>query len=310
MSVILSRPWLDLFRTISSQSCPCYPSELETSQSPGLLSLPNEVLFSIFCRLEPEQLSVLAQTNTQLLEHAYDPRHWRRIALETWSHETQEMLKKELLVYKSWRKLCTLRPHLRTNGIYVLRHQFTKTASKTVGAEPQAPVFLVTYYRYLRFYTDGTVIGLVTPEAPHLAMRRVHRHWLPAPGERDKVGPTVGRYDFDERAMRIIISLPMHHVRFPGMRPGIMFMHMRLSSTTPGSCDRLFVTDHYAVMDQEGEPHVSFPAHELNNKPFRLIPIWGFRMAMSREFPSDDEHQLAKWFELKKNNRANPDRGA
>lgn len=308
MSVSL-RPWLALYP--SREYVRQYPryalnTDVETSDTGcNLLSLPAEVLFTVFSLLEAEQLGALAQVCTGLLSHAYDPRHWRRIALTTWPDDGRSRLEQMLSSYRTWRLLCTLRPRLRTNGIYVVRHQFAKTTSKAAcGGEPQAPVFLVTYHRFLRFYTNGTVVSLVTPEMPHLAVRRVRRNWHPSSGERDKASPIIGRYEFDEPNTRVVVTLPMGNPRFPAMRSGTIYIHMTLSSTKPGAYDRLFVTDHYAIMDHDGGDLVPYRAHGLDATPFRLISIWGFRSAVYREFPRDDDFHLAQWFAMKRAERS------
>lgn len=254
--------------------------------------------------LEAEQLGTLAQVCSGLLSYAYDPRHWRRIAMATWPEESRSQLERMLHSYQTWRLLFKLRPHLRTNGIYVVRHQFAKTTSKAACGEPQAPVFLVTYHRFLRFYTNGIVVSLVTPELPHLAVRRVRRNWNPVSSERDKTSPIIGRYEFDEPNGRVVVTLPTKNSRFPEMRSGTIYMHLTLSSTKCGAYDRLFVTDHYAIMDHDGGDLVPYRTHGLDVSPFRFIAIWEFRSAVYREFPRDDDLHLAQWFEMKKTEKS------
>lgn len=319
----MPKPWFDLYQTDFSllrqvrekqlaaqnpdaeeHSCESKEEEEEKEDAKiSVLSLPPEVLSSVCSRLEAEGLSFLAQASKGFLQYAYDPVHWRRIAQKTWPHEPMHILEKQLYVYKSWRKLCTLRPRLRTNAIYVTRHQFTKTTCRVAASEPLAPVFLVTYYRFLRFYPDGTVVNLTTPESPDVSYRRVRRTWTPGWNDRDKAHPNIGRYQFNEDSDMVIVSLPMVQPRFPAMRTGMMYMHFRLSHTTPGACDRLFLFEHYAIMDHEGGDLVSYPSNSYVRNPFRLISIWGFRDKVYREFPRDDDRDLAQWYEMKRASR-------
>lgn len=272
----------------------------EQSPSVHLLSLPSEILFTVFSLCEAEQLSTLAQVSRGMLPYAYDPRHWRRIAIKMWPKEAPHLLERKLHQYKTWRQLCTQRPRLRTNAIFVVRHQFAKTSSRFASEEPVAPVFLVTYHRFLRFYTDGTVVSLVSPEMPHLVVRRVRRGRWASPGDKDQVSPSVGTYQFDEDALSVSLTLPMCHPRFPDMRSGTVYMHLNLSSTKSGAFDRLFLNQHYAIMDHNGGDLVPYRVDAFGGKPFRLIPIWGFRSNVYREFPRDDDADLAQWFEMKK----------
>lgn len=318
------RPWLGLFQTdfsklclehsnathppsetfenepctINSDKCLSAQGKEHSSHNINIFSLPSEVLQLIFSLLEAEQLSNLAQVSSKFLSHVYQPLLWRRIALKTWPCELPSELERKLHVWKTWRKMCTHRPRLRTNGVYVLRHQFAKTSTRSATEEPIAPVFLVTYYRFLRFYADGTVVSLTTPEMPHLAIQRVRRGWQPAFGERGKVNPSIGHFVFHENLSQVAVSLPLCHSNFPSMRSGMIYMHLTLSSTAPGACNRLFLTDHYAIMDHDGGDLIPYRGERRN--PFRLVPIWGFRSAVYREFPRDDDMDLAQWFEMKK----------
>lgn len=268
------------------------------------LSLPAEVIASILSFLEPEQLCTLAQVSTQFLRHVYDPRNWRRIAHRTWPKESTAQLERHLVTYKNWRRLSTLRPRIRTNAVFVVRHQFAKTSSQTATEEPVAPVFLVTYYRFLRFYSDGTVVSLTSAEQPHIAVKRVRRGWRPASHERDKAAPTVGRFTFDEQCLSVSIELPMRHPKFPRMRTGTVYMDLALGTSKDGAWDRLALTNHYAIMDHDGGDLVSYNTNSVTSKPFRLISLWGFRTIVYREFPQDDLQDLAQWFEMKKAARA------
>ncbi|PXF46810.1 F-box only protein 9 [Gracilariopsis chorda] len=280
----------------------------QTESKFDITSLPAEVLSTICSFLEAEQLCNLAQVNSALISHAYDPKHWRRIARETWPSECERELRKHLYSYKTWRLLCTQRPRLRTNALFVLQHQFTKTASRFAASEPQAPVFLVTYYRFLRFYTSGTVMSLTTPEAPHLAYRRVRTFHGRASGpDKDETRPLTGSYSFDESTRQVRIELPMKHHKFPNMRSGKVFMDFDLHSTTHGAYDRLYLRSHFAMMEDSdfgGDSNILYPCDWFEDKPFRLVPLLGFRDRIYREFPKNDDRDLAQWYEMKKAARA------
>lgn len=328
------KPWLDLLKTnfldlrlnadrlinnptdhptrdnkSPRQSDPESPHQSDTESTPestpsfDALSLPSEVLRAIFARLEPEHLSAAAQVCQKWLSHAYEPYLWRRIAHRTWPSETSSNLERKLYKYKTWRKLATQRPRLRTNAIYVTRHQFAKTASRVATSEPSAPVFLVTYHRFLRFYTDGTVVALTTPDSPDISYRRVRRDFTLQPHDRDKAAPSIGTYELDEDALVVRVTLPMTQPKFPAMRTGTMYMTFSLAETVAGACNRLCLTEHYAVMDHDGGDLVSYNPDSYAGRPFRLVPLLGFRQRVFREFPRDDQRDLAQWAEMKRASR-------
>lgn len=77
---------------------------------------------------------------------------------------------KEVFKYgESWRKMFMIRPRVRFNGIYISTCNYVRAgASQSWGASRDwnTPVHIVTYYRYLRFYPDGTVLSLLSTCEP------------------------------------------------------------------------------------------------------------------------------------------------
>ncbi|RDW73271.1 F-box protein pof7 [Coleophoma cylindrospora] len=67
----------------------------------------------------------------------------------------------------SWRQMFRLRPRIRFNGCYISTVNYIRPGQ---GSQSQVtwhnPVLIVTYYRYLRFFRDGTVISLLTTTEP------------------------------------------------------------------------------------------------------------------------------------------------
>ncbi|KAG8630317.1 hypothetical protein KVT40_001936 [Elsinoe batatas] len=67
----------------------------------------------------------------------------------------------------SWRQMFRARPRVRFHGVYISTVNYTRPggASPTINTW-SSPVHIVTYYRYLRFYRDGTCISLLTTAEP------------------------------------------------------------------------------------------------------------------------------------------------
>lgn len=82
----------------------------------------------------------------------------------------------------SWREMLRSRPRIRFNGCYISTVNYTRPgASSTNTLTWGAPVHIVTYFRYLRFFRDGTVISLLTTTEPadvvhHLTKNNMHDH--------------------------------------------------------------------------------------------------------------------------------------
>lgn len=71
------------------------------------------------------------------------------------------------LYASSWRQMFRSRPRLRFNGCYISTVNYqrpgaTNTSSSTWGT----PILIVTYFRYLRFFRDGSCISLLTTTEP------------------------------------------------------------------------------------------------------------------------------------------------
>ncbi|KAK0795630.1 hypothetical protein LTR75_010456 [Friedmanniomyces endolithicus] len=82
----------------------------------------------------------------------------------------------------SWRQLFRSRPRLRFNGCYISTVNYTRAgATSTNTLSWGQPVHVVTYFRYLRFFRDGTAISLLTTAEPtdvvhYLLKENLHAH--------------------------------------------------------------------------------------------------------------------------------------
>ncbi|KAF9875874.1 F-box protein pof7 [Colletotrichum karsti] len=71
------------------------------------------------------------------------------------------------LYSSSWRKLWRHRPRVRFNGCYISTVNYVRSGGANANQITwNTPVHIVTYYRYLRFFRDGTVISLLTTSEP------------------------------------------------------------------------------------------------------------------------------------------------
>ncbi|TVY91860.1 F-box protein, partial [Lachnellula willkommii] len=67
----------------------------------------------------------------------------------------------------SWQQMFRLRPRIRFNGCYISTVNYIRPGQGTISQVTwHNPVHIVTYYRYLRFFRDGTVISLLTTDEP------------------------------------------------------------------------------------------------------------------------------------------------
>lgn len=101
----------------------------------------------------------------------------RRIAF---SAITEQML--HTTYASSWRQMFRTRPRIRFNGCYISTVNYTRPgATSSYTLTWGNPVHVVTYYRYLRFFRDGSAISLLTTTEPvdvvhHLTKENLHDH--------------------------------------------------------------------------------------------------------------------------------------
>lgn len=85
-------------------------------------------------------------------------------------------------VYPTYRSQFRQRPRLRFNGCYISTVNYTRPGGASQSRFTwNSPVHIVTYFRYLRFFRDGSCISLLTTTEPadtihHLTKDNVHDH--------------------------------------------------------------------------------------------------------------------------------------
>ncbi|ATZ50277.1 Bchrt3 [Botrytis cinerea B05.10] len=79
----------------------------------------------------------------------------------------------------SWKQMFRLRPRIRFNGCYISTVNYIRPGQASPSAVAwNSPVHIVTYYRYLRFYRDGTLISLLTTTEPSEVVHHLTKELL------------------------------------------------------------------------------------------------------------------------------------
>lgn len=87
-------------------------------------------------------------------------------------HHAQESTANTLAFYhslyaSSWQRMFRFRPRIRFNGCYICTVNYIRSGLANANTITwNSPVHIVTYYRYLRFFRDGTAISLQTTAEP------------------------------------------------------------------------------------------------------------------------------------------------
>lgn len=86
------------------------------------------------------------------------------------------------LPYKSYHAMLHHRPRIRFPGLYISTVNYIRPGQASASQYTwNSPVHIVTYYRYLRFFRDGTCLSLLTTAEPsdvvyHMTMENYELH--------------------------------------------------------------------------------------------------------------------------------------
>ncbi|KAG0153392.1 hypothetical protein PDIDSM_5245 [Penicillium digitatum] len=91
----------------------------------------------------------------------------------------------------SWSQVFQTLPRIRFTGIYISTVNYTRpgAASAYTNLSWNSPIHIVTYYRYLRFYPDGSVISLLTSTEPADVVPHISKEmwWRRAPQRTESI---------------------------------------------------------------------------------------------------------------------------
>ncbi|XP_068238793.1 F-box only protein 9 [Palaemon carinicauda] len=134
--------------------------------TPHISCLPPEMLDRIMCWVVGNDLDMRSLEQISQVCHGFyllarNPEIWHKACLRIWG------ISCELPgPYGSWREMFIHCPHPRYNGCYISRTTYFRPGDCSFQDQNCQPWHLVHYYRYVRFFTDGTVLMLTTPEEP------------------------------------------------------------------------------------------------------------------------------------------------
>lgn len=193
----------------------------------GIKKLPTEVLLELLQHVairDPALFVRLSLVCKRLAYHVWtDNAIWKRIALgpefglesqqydfatdlqgrEAIFREVDEDADHEAAVRSSmteasfpketiWRDIFHTHPRIRFSGIYISTVNYTRPGGSSATANTWSnPIHIVTYYRYLRFFRDGTCISLLTTNEPTEVVHHLTRENLAyvRSGKKDSVHP-------------------------------------------------------------------------------------------------------------------------
>lgn len=135
-----------------------------------LLQMPNEVIALILEKLALQDLgsfTMATYTCRKLAVVGYtNVRMWRKLctkAFDKQHYDAEVDLEEYVSGFSSWRAMFKQRPRIEFNGVYISTCNYLRPG---LAQTWNNPLHMVTYYRYLRFFEDGTCMNLLTTAAP------------------------------------------------------------------------------------------------------------------------------------------------
>ncbi|KAK9754827.1 F-box-like [Popillia japonica] len=129
--------------------------------------LPTEILLYILrwvvsSDLDLRSLEMFAQSCRGFYLCARDQKIWRLACERAWGLNCGTLMSE----YSSWREMFLERARLHFNGCYISKTTYIRQGESSFQDQFYRPWHVVTFYRYFRFFPEGLVFMLTTPDEP------------------------------------------------------------------------------------------------------------------------------------------------
>ncbi|XP_069700146.1 F-box only protein 9 isoform X2 [Periplaneta americana] len=151
-------------RLFSRSMCVCTPHHEQ--KATHISALPMEIILYILrwvvsSELDVRSLEMCSRVCRGFYLCSRDPEIWRLACARVWGVNCGGLTQ-----YESWRKMFIERPRLHFNGCYISKTTYVRNGENSFQDQFYRPWHIVEYYRYLRFFPEGLVLMLTTPDDP------------------------------------------------------------------------------------------------------------------------------------------------
>ncbi|KAI8987710.1 hypothetical protein BDF20DRAFT_832617 [Mycotypha africana] len=184
----------------------------------------------------------------------------------------------------NWLKMFIDRPRIRFDGVYISTCHYIRPGTSDTSWSNQ-PIHFVTYYRYLRFFPDGTILKHVNTEEPKHVVKLLQR------GFRTKQ-VFRGRYEqkSDEN-----IAIQMKDSTLP---QEMFYLKLKIKTTHRGKHNKLVWNKYYSISTYGMEDNNTFEDiddvdederykyHEYDLKllkPYFFSPVKSYKVEYSHQ---------------------------
>lgn len=163
--------------------------------------IPLELIMYIFkwvvsTELDMKSLDQLARVCKGFYVCARDPEIWKLACQRVWGLHCSSASQWN----GSWRLMYIKQPHLLFVGVYISKTSYVRPGEKTLSFSYR-PFHSVEYFRYMRFFVDGSVLLHTSADEPVTALARLkHKHGGGNPSV------SVGHYRLSEDMVTIVLN--------------------------------------------------------------------------------------------------------
>lgn len=138
------------------------------------------------------------------------------------------------------------------------------------------PVFQVVHTRYLRFYSDGTIVTMISAEQPRHALKAIAAARAARGSEQSSSASsttTCGVGTFVQNGCDLECNFAVRLDSHPKMKPLMQTFHLTLNSTKRAAWNRLRWLEHYQTFESGVKGGRGFNRRESILLPFFLSLI-------------------------------------
>ncbi|TXG52994.1 hypothetical protein EZV62_022163 [Acer yangbiense] len=237
---VTRRPWLDLYGINVRPVAPYGSISRKPYVDPAPIHryLPDELLFEfivsvrllrnllVFARMTSYDLGRASCVCRKWRYTVRNPVFWRNACLKAW--QVSGMVENYKILQSkydgSWRKMWLLRPRIRTDGLYVSRNTYIRAG--VAEWKITNPVHIVCYYRYMRFFPSGRFLYKNSSQK----IKDVAKYMNFRASKAESV--FSGHYTLSDDKVEAAVL-------YPGMRPTVLRIRLRLRGTTTGANNRM-----------------------------------------------------------------------
>ncbi|XKL62284.1 hypothetical protein PGB90_002117 [Kerria lacca] len=146
----------------------CVPNKPQKGRH--ISDLPMEVIMYIWRWVVSDELDLRSLDQCALVCRGFylcarDSYIWKSACERIWKNEEVTLFN-----YDSWRDMFINRLRIATNGCYISETKYHRQGEISFQDQNYRPYHLVVYFRYLRFFADGNVLMINTPETPSIVV--------------------------------------------------------------------------------------------------------------------------------------------